>query len=127
MEYLIICAFQFLGVGFHAGQKIAALDKQFPTIKNWDIVKTFVDQDWNTLLISVLVLALNLLVHFCLQHYAADVFKIQFSFTVFNVLITLPIILFWYVISFGAGYMGQRIIYKGLGTTEKFLGDKLDK
>lgn len=127
MEYLIISAFQFLGVGFHAGQKVTALDKQYPEIPNLEVVKTFLRQDWNTLVISVFVLLLNLLVHFVLREYANEVFSIKFSFTVWDVLITLPIILFWYVVSFGAGYMGQRILYKWFGTTEKFLGDKIEK
>lgn len=127
MEYLIIGAFQFLGVGFHAGSKIAVFDKQYPEKSNWEIVWVFLREDWNTLLMSILVLFLNLLVHFVIKEYVPDVFLIKFSFVVFNVTITLPIILIWYLISFVAGYFGQRAIYKALGTAEKFLGDKLDK
>lgn len=95
-------------------QKIIGLGNTNPTKTIREIIAIFVSEDWDTLIVSALVLLLNLVAHFIIAAYT-----------------TLPNTVEYYPLySFGAalvlGYAGQRLIYKYLGSAEKFLDKKVD-
>src|SRR5687768_10624743 len=69
MEYLLILILQLLGIGFHVMQKIVSLGDKFPTENRTGIFGIFMKEDWDTLVVSGLVLCLNLVVHFILSEY----------------------------------------------------------
>lgn len=107
MEYALITLLQIIGIGFHAAQKIAGIRSRNNDKKIREIISIFWNEDWNTLLISALVLALCLTVHFIVLNY----FPKSISGHEW-----------YYPISFGIallfGYMGQRKIYQLFGTAE---------
>lgn len=114
MEYALIFILQLLGIGLSILQKITGLGDKFPNFDRKQIISTFFNEDWDTLIGSALVLILDLTVHFICNYYQAP-------FT------SHPYYIF---ISFGLalllGYAGQRIIYRVLGTSEKALNKKID-
>jgi hypothetical protein len=111
MEYGLIFFLQVLGVSLHIVQKITELGKLYPELKPNQIVNTFWNSDWDTLLGSGVVLLLNLTVQFIIENYATKIYNMEY----------------FHLISFGIalilGYAGQRLIYKWLGTA----ADSLDK
>jgi hypothetical protein len=113
MEYTLILILQFLGIGFHVMQKISILGDKFPEKTIGDIQAIFWKQDYDTLIVSALVLLLNLVAHYIVGEYT-----------------DIPSIKYYHLYSFGIalvlGYAGQRIIYKYLGTAEKFLDRKIE-
>jgi hypothetical protein len=114
MEYILIAIFEIIGVGLHVAQKIALFRKAHPQHKFKEVFEGFWAEDWNTLLVSALVLFLNLFGHYAVINYAPGDFTSH------------P----WYDMgSFGLalvlGYGGQRLIYKYLGTAENFLDKKV--
>lgn len=114
MEYLIIFALQFIGIGLHAAQKMLELDKKFPDDSLRDVADTFFKEDRITLIISGLVLAFNLLAHYILDAYT-------------SVPASVPYYILWaFGIAFVLGYGGQRIVYKYLGKAESVLIKKAD-
>lgn len=115
MEYLIITALQLLGVCFHIGQKIMQLDSTHPDDSLQDVWNAFWKADRITVFISALILLLNLIVQFIINNYAMDILYQNKNFHLYM---------------FGAalvlGYAGQNLIYKFMGTAERFLGKKID-
>lgn len=114
MEYLIIAALQLIGILLHVLQKVAELDKKFIDDTFWSVLVTFWKQDRTTVMISVVVMFLNLLVHFIIDDYT-----------------DLPeTTKHYYLYAFGAalllGYAGQRLIYKYLGKAEDFMNRKVE-
>ena len=114
MEYLIVFIMQMIGIGFHVGQKVVSLGNAYPD-KSWkEILSALFVEDWDTMVISCLVIFLNEMIHFIINEYAGHITELP------N----------FYLYSFGTalllGYAGQRLIYKFLGTAEKFLGDQID-
>lgn len=113
MEYLLVTIFQLLGIGFNVIQKIIALGETYPQLSQREVVSSFFKSDWDTLILSGLILALDLCAHFVFNYYQ------------------LPLIHWEYyvLVSFGValvlGYAGQRMIYKYLGSAEKFLDKKV--
>lgn len=116
MEYFLIICLQFIGIGFHVGQKVKSLDTKFPEKSIREIFNTFLDQDWVTLFISGLIIVLDLMVHFILDKYTPDLIKgINYY------------VLYAFGVALILGYAGQRLIYKLLGKTEEFLDKQADK
>jgi len=116
MEYLLIINLQLLGVCFHVMQKVIKLGNDFP-LKTWkEIFKAFFSEDWDTLIVSFLVLWLNIVAHFIIDEYAPE-FRASINYY----------ILWAYGISCVLGYGGQRIVYKYLGSAEKLLDRQSDK
>jgi len=114
MEYVLVFALEIIGISLHVMQKVAAFDKAFPEKTVNQIFKTFWQEDWNTVIISIIILCLNLIVHFVINEYAP----------------ALTLIPYYLLYAFGGalllGYAGQRLVYKYLGTAEKFLDKKVD-
>lgn len=115
MEYLLIIALQFIGIGLHVAQKVMELDKKFEDDSFGDVLNAFWKQDKFTLLVSLLVLALNLLTHFILAAYS------DIPASLDNYL------LYSFGISLVLGYAGQRLIYKGLGKAEEALTKRVEE
>jgi uncharacterized membrane protein len=113
MEYLLIIALQVIGIALHIMQKIGELDDKHPDKPLSEIRVIFWREDYNTVIVSGLVLFLNLIVHFIIASYS-----------------TLPTIDHYHLYAFGTafvlGYAGQRLIYRYLGTAEKYLGKKVE-
>lgn len=112
MEYLIIIAFQVLGIGFHVMQKIIKLGDERKSLTKKEIVDTFFSEDWDTLIVSVLIICGHLLTHYVIDEYTPS-FRNDVNFYV----------LYAFGAAFMLGYLGQRMVYKWLGTAE----NKLDK
>lgn len=114
MEYALIFILQFLGIGLHVMQKITQLDLKYPEKSFREIWLLFIQEDVNTIIVSLLVLGLNLVAHYIITTYT----NIEAEFQYFH------------LYNFGAalvlGYAGQRIIYRYLGTAERFLDKKVD-
>lgn len=118
MEYLIILILQFIGIGFHVMQKVTALDDMHSE-KNWkQVFGLFLKHDWDTLIVSGLVIALNIVGHYIVNAYAPEFTASISYYHIWGFMIALIL-----------GYGGQRLIYKYLGKAENFLdkkvGDKL--
>lgn len=114
MEYTIIIILQLLGIGFHVMQKISALGDKFPEKTVPEIRGIFWKEDWDTLVGSALVLALNLVVHYIIEEYTDLAETVAYY------------ILYAFGAAFILGYAGQRMIYKWLGSAEKKLTEKGD-
>ena len=115
IEYGLIVLLQFLGIGFHVMQKISALGDKFPEKTSNEIAYLFWREDWDTLFVSLLVISLNLTAHFILMEYTEVPYTVNYFY------------LWVFGSAFLLGYAGQRIIYKQLGTAEKFLDKTSDK
>ena len=116
MEYLLIFILQLLGIGFHVMQKVISIGDKHPDKNRSQIFSAFLYEDWDTLMVSALIISLHLVSHYIVENYT-----------------TIREINNYHLYSFGLalllGYAGQRIIYKYLGSAEEFLnkkvGDKL--
>jgi hypothetical protein len=115
MEYIIIFILESAGICFHLIPKIGALCDKYPEKNRKEIEAIFKKEDWDTVALSIVVLVLNLLGHFILNKYAPELIAgIEYY------------ILWAFVGAFGLGYFGQRLIYKVLGTSEKFLNKQIE-
>ena len=114
MEYFIIIILQFLGIGFHVMQKISEIGNLHKEKRRPEILDAFMREDWDTLIMSGLVLILNLVVHYILEEYAYEITEIKNYY------------LYTFALAFILGYAGQRLVYKYLGSAETFLNNKAD-
>lgn len=114
MEYLIVLILELIGISLHVMEKVAVFDKKYPECSINQIFKVFWRQDWNTVIISVIVLCLNLMIHLIINWYAPELTTIKY----------------YLLYAFGGalllGYGGQRFVYRSLGTAEKFLDNKVN-
>lgn len=117
MDYVLISVVFVLGTAFHVMQKVMTLRKKFPTLGFGKIWGTFIGEEWDSLMVSTLLLAVvNLFLY--IKFYNEWVFPAWLE----N----------WglYTITLVVGYSGQRIAYRYLGTAEKVLekrADSIDK
>lgn len=113
MEYTLIFILQILGIGFHVMQKIISLGDEHKDKNRSQIFSAFLYEDWDTLSVSALIIALHLVSHYIVENYT-----------------TIRQIDNYHLYSFGLalvlGYAGQRIIYKYLGSAEEFLNKKVN-
>ena len=115
MEYLLIIAFQLLGVSFHIMQKIIKLDDENKELSRKEIFKIFFDEDWDTLACSALILATHLVVHYAIDTYTPD-FRAGINYYM----------LYVFASAFMLGYLGQRAVYRWLGSAEKKIDAIID-
>lgn len=115
MEYFLIILLQFLGAGFHIMQKIVTIGDAHKEFTWQQVFGAFLKEDWDTLAVSGLILFLNLVVHFILATYPNSIVTIN------------NYILYSFLLSLILGYAGQRIVYKYLGSAERFLNKKADE
>ena len=114
MEYAIIIILQVIGVGFSVMERISKIGDKQPTFTRHEIVNAFWVEDWDTLIVSGLVLALNLVAHYIVEHYTVIFLENDYAQ------------LYGFGIALIMGYAGQRLIYKYMGSAEKFLDKKVD-
>jgi hypothetical protein len=103
-----------LGIGFHVMEKISALRKKHIDARPEQILRIYLFEDWNTIIVSFM---------FLLMSVALMYFKI-------HALLKIPdqwSDLFYFCFFLVGGYGGQRIVYKYLGTAESKLSQGADK
>lgn len=96
-------------------QKIIIIGDKNPAMRKNEVIGAFLSEDWDTLFVSALIVALDLLIHFVVDEYYHFIFAEHQ----------------WYIAaSFGIalvfGYAGQRMIYKYLGSAERYLDKKVE-
>lgn len=115
MIYILTILLFILGVGYHVTKVIDRLRKKYPALNAQQVMQTYFNEDWNTLVRSFLVLC---------------TYEI-FLFIVRSAPVNMPI--WWqkylvdYALAIVLGYAGQRLIYKYLGTAEKTLEGQAEK
>ena len=122
MDYLLIIALQFIGIGLHVAQKINVIDKKYPEFTMKECIITFFNEDWITLFVSALVLFLDLIAHYIVHEFSIDSTNWVWS--------AYPIINYYtlsFALALGLGYFGQRKIYQWLGSAEKILDQKVQQ
>lgn len=114
MDYFLTTILFLLGVAFHVMGKVKDLKVKFPDLHRSMIWKTFFEQEWDSLVVSGLVLIAT---------------EMALFISVYNEVKLPAWVDMWgmYVISVVAGYAGQRIAYVYLGTAEDFLRKKADQ
>ena len=113
MEYLIIIVLELLGIGFAVMETVSKLNDEYK--ETWlQILGRYIQQDWDTLIRSFLVLLLNLIAHYIVENYT-DLFLNDTYYQLIGFALALIL-----------GYAGQRLIYKYFGKAEKFLEKKVD-
>lgn len=113
MIYLLTTVCVILGVLFHVMMKVTGYKKQFPTLTFTTIWATFLREEWDSLMVSFLVLV-----------------AVELSIFIINYnQINIPDWLNWaiYPISLVMGYQGQRIAYKFLNTATDVLEKKAEQ
>lgn len=114
IHFLTILLF-ILGVGYHVMQKVMRLRRKYPQFNLPEIFGTFLKEEWDSLIVSFLVLCT----------YQLFLFIVEMSQMV------MPS--WWdkyladYALALILGYAGQRLAYKYLGTAEKVLSEKAEK
>ena len=114
MDYLLVLVISIIGVLYDVMGKIRGLRRKFPQFHKGEIVNTFFAEEWDSLIISGLVLA---------------TLEITLYIIRYNDVVLAEWVEQWgiYVIAGVVSYSGQRLAYKVLGTAEKVLSDKVDK
>lgn len=108
MEYILIIVFQLIGIGLHVMQKIIKLNDEKRGISKKEVFKVFFDEDWDTLTVSGMIIVAHLVVHFVIDYYTPH-FRASVNYY----------ILYAFATAFMLGYLGQRWVYKFLGSAEK--------
>lgn len=114
MTYLFILALWWFGLCIHMLQKIAQLRKRFPEFKPRMVIYTFFGEEWDSLLVSCVVICVYLLFMFILKM-NGQVFWSWFAmYGQFGLALVL-------------GYAGQALAYKYLNTATERLMEKADE
>lgn len=113
MDYLLTTVLFCLGVGFHVMQKVMTLKNSFTQFSFQSIWQTFFKQEWDSLVVSLLVLC---------------VVEIALFISYNNSVKFPPWLDEWgmYLIPLVLGYSGQRIAYKYLQTAEGVLEKRVE-
>jgi hypothetical protein len=112
MIYLLTTVVFILGVFLHIMIKITSYKKTFPTLSFGAIWATFFKEEWDSLLVSLVILVLVEVTIYIINYVGIEV----------------PIWMDWgiYLIALVMGYQGQRLAYKFLNTAgEKSRGNKV--
>jgi hypothetical protein len=112
MIYTLTIILFLIGVLFHAMVKVTGYKKQFEKLTFLTIWRVFFNEEWDSLLVSILVLSVTEL----------SIFIINYTDMV------IPDWLNWgiYPIALVLGYQGQRIAYKFLNTATDVLEKKAE-
>lgn len=112
MTYILTTLLFILGVGYHVMQIVMGLRKKFPQFGFREIFGSFFNQEWDSLIRSLLVLCT----------YELGLFII--GMTGIHMPVWWEKYLVVYVLALVLGYAGQRIAYKYLGTAADVLEKK---
>ena len=112
MIYFLTLLSVFIGVMFHVMVKIMGYKRQFPNLGFVTIWTTFFKEEWDSLIVSGLVISVVELAIFIINYQQIDI----------------PEWLQWGIhpISLVMGYQGQRIAYKFLNTASDALEKKAE-
>jgi len=115
IEYILILALYGLGAYFSALEKVKFIRKRNPGFTFKEVGNTYINEEWNTIMVS-----------------AGGLFLIEILwFIVHKNAMKLPTWIEAYGGSYGIalvlGYCFQRVIYKFLGTTESAIQNKMGK
>ena len=113
MDYVLISVVFILGVAYHIMQKVMQFKKAFPNFKPNAIWQTFFNEEWDSLLVSCVVLV-TLNVFLYIKAYNGWIFPEWLEGWAM------------YLFSLIMGYAGQRLAYRYLGTAEKALEKRVD-
>lgn len=102
-------------------QKLVTIRRKHRKENIRQIFSVFLYEDWNTLLCSMLILALDLVAHFIMHNYTPWVHDMKVGIPLIG---EVPFIILTFLFALILGYGGQRIIYKYLGTAEEFITKK---
>jgi ABC-type spermidine/putrescine transport system permease subunit I len=122
MEYFLALVLQSLGISFHVMQKIISLGDKNKDKTRSQIFSTFLSEDWDTLFVSFLVLITCMVFHFSANYYFPESMNKIVEIPILN--IEVPIVILILIASFVIGYAGQRLVYRWLGSAEKYLDKK---
>lgn len=122
MEYFLALVLQVLGISFHVMQKIISLGDKHKDKTRSEIFSIFLAEDWDTLAVSALVLVTCMVFHFSANYYFPESMNKIVEIPILN--IDVPIVILILIASFVIGYAGQRLVYKWLGSAEKYLDKK---
>lgn len=122
MEYFLSLVLQLLGISFHVMQKIVSLGDKHKEKTRSEIISIFLAEDWDSLFVSFLVLVTCMVFHFAANYYFPESMNKIVEIPILN--IDVPIVILILIASFVIGYAGQRLVYKYLGSAEKFLEKK---
>jgi len=115
MEYALIILLQAIGICLHVGPKIKELDKKFPDDTLGEVITEFWKADKITIFLSIVIIVLNLTVHFIIDEYTTLPEDVKYY----------P--LWAFAIAILLGYAGQRLVYTYLGKAEQALIKKAEK
>ena len=112
MIYFLTTVSLLFGVLFHIMVKVMGYKKTFPTLSFKSIWGTFFKEEWDSLMVSAIILGVVELAIFIINYQQ----------------ITIPDWMQWgiYPISLLMGYQGQRIAYKFLNTASDALERKAE-
>jgi hypothetical protein len=123
LEFFLIFVLEILGILFHVSQKVIQLDKANPEKKIPEIYSLFFDNEWASLIVSLLVLVTNIVAHIITVVYFPGYSDV--SVTVPYIDLTVPAVVGFYLLALVCGYAGQRIAYNYLGKAETYLNTKV--
>lgn len=113
IEYLLILALYSLGAWFSALQKVMGIRQRNPLATLNEVKKTYLQEEWNTIMAVVGCLALVEIAWFIIHKNEVKIPTWVHSWGV-------------YAMSLLAGWCLHRLIFKFLGTTEKAVEKKID-
>lgn len=119
VELFFVIAFQTAGIGFHVVQKVRELDREHPDKKIKEIYSLFFENEWSSLSISALILATDFLTHVAIIIFYPSLRGMDFKLPFID--FEVPYIAASFILAIVMGYGGQRIMYKLLGRSEKYL------
>ena len=94
-------------------QKVMWLDDKYPDYSPKKIFGIFFKTDWDTLIVTGIIMFLTLLIRFILEEELPIKEIAHYNLYTYGIALTL-------------GYAGQRIIYKIMGKAESTLSNKID-
>ena len=113
IEYLLIFALYALGAWFSALQKVMGIRARNPLATLNEVKKTYLQEEWNTIMAVVGCLALVEIAWFVMRMNSVKLPSWVYMWGV-------------YAMALLAGWCLHRLIFKFLGTTEKAVEKKIE-
>lgn len=114
MDYFLTTVLMIIGIALHVMSKISALRKRFPELSPKTVLDTFFKEEWDSLIVSGLVLVLAEII---LYTTVSNGVKFAPWFDMYGM----------YGMAVLWGYAGQRLAYKFLSTGESVLEKKAEQ
>jgi len=124
MEYFFIFLFQTLGIAASVGQTVYGLDKHVPEKSAREIFNLFIENEWSSLLISIIILVTDVSFHLLLNTYFPQWHSAMVHVPIID--IDVPFVVASILASFILGYGGQWLFYKWLNKGKEYLIKKAE-